>query len=148
MFVTIYTDNLVHLCGFKINHFIMSENRIRNLLNINFIDSEQARNFKHYINYCNIYNKGCNLVLFNSNLSERNCFIKTYTKNIMFDCRWVFCHCSMIERPRRINDNLLKISLLYDYDYGEKGSKYEIMNTCTNIFRNILNNLIDNLETL
>lgn len=74
MFVTIYTDNLVHLSGFKINHFIMSENRIRNLLNINFIDSEQARNFKHYINYCNIYNKGCNLVLFNSNFSEQILF--------------------------------------------------------------------------
>lgn len=76
---------------------------------------------------------------------ERNSWIKTYTKEIMFDCRWIFCHCSMIERPRRINDNLLKISLLYDYDYGEKGSKYEIINTCTDTFRNILNNLIDNL---
>lgn len=74
MFATIYTDNLVHLGGFKINHFIMSENRIRNLLNIDFIDSEQARNFKHYINYCDIFNKGCNLVLFNSNFSEQILF--------------------------------------------------------------------------
>lgn len=76
--------------------------------------------------------------------SERNLFLKSYTKSIMFDCRWCFCHCSMIERPRRINDNLL-ISLLYDYDYGEYGSKYEIINTCTDTFRNILNIIIDNL---
>ena len=74
MFAKIYTDNLVHLGGFKINHFIMSENRIRNLLNIDFIDSEQARNFKHYINYCDIFNKGCNLVLFNSIFSEQILF--------------------------------------------------------------------------
>ena len=62
MWLRLFTDNLVHLCGNEIAAYSIY-GEYNNKLVIRFFCKEQAINFKQNVIHCNQYNKGCNLIL-------------------------------------------------------------------------------------
>lgn len=77
MWLRLFTNNLVHLCGNEIAAYSIY-GEYNNKLGIRFYCKEQAINFKQNVIHCNQYNKGCNLILNSLNSDTQLLFHNIY----------------------------------------------------------------------